>query len=751
MTVEVLNSDQQQSPEKSIIDEPFMQNVAPEKTQESIEPAVQPGRVVKREDLPKELVYPQEELEVLTRLYDKTITEIAEGTIVTGKILSITNKEIAVDIGFKSEGVIPIIEFRNPEELKVGDTIEVYLDRIEDSYGQLKLSKEKADFTKVWEKVIKNHETGELVEGKCVRRIKGGIVVDINGIDAFLPGSQIDVKPIRDFDALIGQIMEFRIVKVNHLRKNIVVSRRVIIEEGLSEQREKMLKELEKGQVRWGGVKNITDFGVFIDLGGVDGLLHITDLSWGRVSHPSEIVSLDQKIQVVVLDFDKEKQRVSLGLKQLQPHPWENIEEKYPVGARVTGRVVSITDYGAFVELEKGIEGLIHISEMSWTQHIKHPSKILSIGEEIEAVVLNFDKEEKKISLGLKQIEPDPWSTVVTKYPIGTRHRGKVRNVTNFGVFVELEEGIDGLVHISDLSWTKKVRHPSEIVKKGEEIDVVILNVSVEDRRISLGHKQMEENPWDKFELEFQKGVITIGKVVRTVEKGLIVELPGGVEGFVPSSQLEVEQEGKPEGKTEGRKKGKKLFNSGDELSLKVIEFDKDNKKIVLSQSEYLKELTEQEVQEYLKKQKPPEEFQETPPEALPVETTEEATKQPTVEEAVVADETETKKKKKIPRAPKKSKISEEAAVPAEPIIFTESKTSDIIQTEEKPIADVVVPPEETPVPDSQPSSEQVIEPSAPSEEVIASESPAVSEIPTDVPKNEENPEQEQKPAEGSK
>ncbi len=584
------------------------------------------GKVIKLEDLEEESEYDQRELDVLTNLYDKTILDFSEGEIVKGKVLSINDKEVAVDIGFKSEGVIPLNEFKSVEDLSVGDEIDILLDKMEDNDGQLRLSKEKADFARIWDVVVQRHEDNEIVEGKCVRRIKGGMVVDLQGLDAFLPGSQIDVKPVRDFDSLLGQTMEFRIVKVNHLRKNIVISRRVIIEEGLSEQREKILEELEKGQVRWGVVKNITDFGVFIDLGGVDGLLHITDLSWGRVAHPSEIVSLDEQLKVVILDFDSEKKRVSLGLKQLQPHPWENVAEKFPVGAKITGKVVSITDYGAFVELEKGIEGLIHISEMSWTQHIKHPSKILSIGEDVEAVVLNFDKDDKKISLGLKQIDPDPWTSVVEKYPVGTKHDGNVRNVTNFGVFVELEEGIDGLVHISDLSWTKKVRHPSEIVKKGDAIAVVILNVSIEDRRISLGHKQIEDNPWESFEGELQKGVVTKGKVVRHVEKGTIVELVGGFEGFVPSSHVQSEED--------GTKKAKKQLNVGDEVALKIIEFDKDNKKIVLSHSEYIKDVEEKDVQEYLDKQS--DSSKETPTEVEQEVSSEEKTDEA---ETVVADE----------------------------------------------------------------------------------------------------------------
>ena len=542
------------------------------------------------EDEEKE--YSDKEYEFFEKMYSETLNEIAEGEIVKGRILSINDKEVAVDIGFKSEGTIPIEEFDSPEDLKVGEEIEVYLDSIEDKDGQLVLSKEKANFTRIWEKIVKMYENDQILEGKCVRRIKGGMVVDLMGIDAFLPGSQIDVKPIRDFDAYVGKTLQLKVVKVNHLRKNIVVSRRVIIEEGLSKQREKILAELEKGQIREGVVKNITDFGVFIDLGGVDGLLHITDLSWGRVNHPSEIVDFDQKIKVMVLDFDENKERISLGLKQLQPQPWDNIEERFPIGKKVIGKVVSITDYGAFIELDKGIEGLIHISEMSWTQHIMHPSKLLKIGDEVEAVVLNIDKANKKISLGLKQTEPDPWLTLGKKYPVGSQHKGIVRNLTHFGVFVELEDGIDGLVHISDLSWTRKVRHPSEIVKKGDEIDVVVLNISRQDRRISLGHKQIYENPWDRFEEVYNVGAETSGKIVRFIEKGLIVELPLGVEGFVPSVHL-----------TPEFKKSNEDNLIGNEIQLKVIEFDKENKKIVLSHIDFLKDAEKRSVEEFMKQQ----------------------------------------------------------------------------------------------------------------------------------------------------
>lgn len=527
------------------------------------------------EELDKlEQEYSEEEFEALSKFYEDTLVDFKPGQVVYGKVLAIGDKEVSVDIGFKSEGSVPVDEFDNIEELNIGDTVEVLIDEIEDSEGFLILSKKKADFMRTWDKIIESYENGEILKGQCVRRIKGGIVVDLGGVDAFLPGSQIDVRPIRDFDALIGKEMDFKIVKVNHLRKNIVVSHRVLVEEEMKGQREKILSELERGQILEGIVKNITDFGVFIDLGGVDGLLHINDLSWGRVSHPSEVVALDEKINVVVLDFNEPKDRISLGLKQLQPHPWEDVEEKYPVGSTVRGKVVSLSDYGAFVELEKGVEGLIHISEMSWTQHIKHPSKILAVGEMVDAKVLNIQKDERKISLGLKQLEPDPWDTLAERYPVGSRHNGVVRNLTNFGAFVELEEGIDGLIHISDLSWTKKIRHPGEVVKKGDEIEVIVLNVDRDNRRISLGYKQTQDNPWDVFEDKYQPGTIIQGKVVRLIEKGLLTELPDGVDGFVPMSQLAKDNLSKP---ADG-------YQIDDVLELTVIEFNKESKKIVLSE-----------------------------------------------------------------------------------------------------------------------------------------------------------------------
>jgi len=549
--------------------------------------------VVRLEDLTEESEYSDKEVDFLTQMYDKTLREIKQGDIVKGKILDVTDSDVLVDIGFKSEGIIPGDEFDDLKAVKVGEELEVFLENVEDPNGQLILSRRRADFIRVWENVVEKFEKNETINGTIVRRIKGGMVVTLNGVDAFLPGSQIDVKPIRDFDSYLGREMEFRIVKVNHARRNIVVSSRVLIEKEMESQRSEIIKTIEKGQVRKGTVKNITDFGVFIDLGGVDGLLHITDLSWGRVNHPSEVVKLDEDIEVVILDFNENKDRISLGRKQLMPHPWENIEEKYPVEKVVIGKVVSLTDYGAFIELETGIEGLIHISEMSWSQHIKHPSQLLHVGMEVEAKVLNVESDEKKISLGLKQLEPDPWEKIDNKYPINSKHTGVVRNLTQFGAFVELEEGIDGLVHISDLSWTKKIRHPSEVVKKGDEIEVIVLGINRDERRIALGHKQIEENPWDAFEDKYKIDTETNGTVSRIIDKGVIVTLPLGVDGFIPINHL-----GHPK-----LKKATEYYKTGDEVPAKVIEFDKDNKKIVLSVSNYFKDKEEKEWEQYLSKQ----------------------------------------------------------------------------------------------------------------------------------------------------
>ena len=540
--------------------------------------------------------YSQEEYQELAKLYDQTLNKLNEGEIIRGKIVAINDAEVSVDIGFKSEGVVPLTEFSNIDELKVGDEVEVFLESVEDKDGKLVLSRKRADFMRIWERVMGAYDKKELLQGKITRRIKGGLIVDIMGIDAFLPGSQIDIKPVRDFDQYIGRVMDFRVVKVNSPADNIVVSHKALVEEEMADQRKAILDSLEKGQILEGTVKAIADFGVFVDLGGVDGLVHITDLSWGRVGHPSEVVKLDQTINVVVLDFDEAKKRISLGMKQLQPHPWENIETKYQVGSKVSGRVVSLTDYGAFIEIEKGIEGLIHISEMSWTQHIKHPSQMVSMGQIIEAIVLSLDKDNKKISLGMKQLEPDPWMSLMQKYPVGSRHMGTVRNITNFGVFVELEQGVDGLIHISDLSWTKKIRHPGEVVKKGDKIEVVILDVDTQQRRISLGHKQIKDNPWDAFGDVYKVGAETDAKVVRIIEKGVIVELPLGVDGFVPVSQLS----------TTPVKNIVDAFHAGDLLKLKVIEFDKDSKKIVLSAVEYFRDKEQKEIDDYASKHRLP-------------------------------------------------------------------------------------------------------------------------------------------------
>jgi small subunit ribosomal protein S1 len=535
--------------------------------------------------------YTEDEFLELAQLYSNSFNDVKEGELVTGTIVSILDDSVIIDVGFKSEGSVHISEFGESPKLKLGDSVQVVLESVEDHDGNLVLSKERADFLNIWSRVMNAHETGEILEGKIIKRIKGGMVVDLFGMEAFLPGSQIDIRPIRDFDAYVGKVMDFKVVKVNVPTENVVVSHKVLVEEEVSDQRNAILEGLEKGQILEGTVKAITDFGVFVDLGGVDGLVHITDLSWGRINHPNEIVKLDETIKVVVTDFDEEKKRISLSLKKLMAHPWENIDKKHKVGDKVAGRVVSLTDYGAFIEIEKGIEGLIHNSEMSWTQHIKHPSQVVAMGQIIEAVILSLDKDEKKISLGIKQLEPDPWESLMQKYPNDSRHTGIARNLTNFGVFVELEPGVDGLVHISDLSWTKKIRHPGEVVKKGESIEVIVLGVDVEQRKISLGHKQIITNPWDTFEQKYSVDSITEGKVVRIIEKGLIIELPDQVDGFVPATQLS----------TSKIKNVAIHFPIDDVIPLKVLEFDKENKKIVLSAIAALKDKSEDEIQEYLK------------------------------------------------------------------------------------------------------------------------------------------------------
>jgi small subunit ribosomal protein S1 len=536
----------------------------------------------------EETSYQGDQVQNTLEQYKQSLEGIEEGKVVKGRILKITDKEVFVDVNFKSEGIIPLAEFKDVASYKEGDEIDVFLEQVEDSEGQLILSKSRADFLRVWDRIYQAFEKQETVEGRILRRIKGGVVVDLFGVDAFLPGSQIDLRQIPDMDSLINKTFKFRVIKVNKARRNIVVSRRVILEEDRNQQREKILAELEKGQIREGTVKNITDFGAFIDLGGVDGLLHITDMSWGRVNHPSEIVALGDKVKVKVLDFNENKERISLGLKQLTEHPWKGIEDKFPEGARVRGKIVSITDYGAFMELEKGIEGLIHISEMSWTQHIKHPSKIVGIGDIVEAVVLKVDKENQKISLGFKQLEPDPWTNVTTEFPAGTVVKGKVRNIAAFGAFVELKEGVDGLVHISDMSWTKKVNHPGELLRKGDTIDVKVLDIDVDKRRISLGIKQLSDDPWGDLAKEYSVGTEVEGEVARILDRGMIVNLSAAVEGFVPLNQL-----------GQSVNHPSEVYKVGDKVPTEVVEFDMEGRKIILSIAEYFKDKDENLWKEY--------------------------------------------------------------------------------------------------------------------------------------------------------
>jgi small subunit ribosomal protein S1 len=524
--------------------------------------------------------YSPDQVEKALEDYTKSLDGLEEGQVVRGRILRITSKEVIVDVNFKSEGIIPLSEFKNVNEFKSGDEIDVFLEQVEDNEGQIILSKSRADFLRVWDRIFDAFEKQETIEGRVMRRIKGGVVVDLFGVDAFLPGSQIDLRQIPDMDAILGQTFKFRVIKVNKARRNIVVSRRVILEEDRSQLRGKILAELEKGQVREGTVKNITDFGAFIDLGGVDGLLHITDMSWGRVNHPSEIVALGDRLKVKVLDFNENKERISLGLKQLSEHPWKGIEDKFPEGAHVRGKIVSITDYGAFMELEKGIEGLIHISEMSWTQHIKHPSKIVGVGDIVEAVVLKVDKVNQKISLGIKQLEPDPWEKVPADFRVGDIVSGKVRNLAAFGAFVELKEGIDGLIHISDMSWTKKVNHPGELVKKGDTVEVKVLDIDLEKRRISLGIKQLTADPWPNLVASFTVGTeIVDGEVARLLDRGIVVNLGNDVEGFIPLNQL-----------GQDTNHPSRIYKVGDKVPSEVIEFDLEGRKIVLSIQEYFKD-----------------------------------------------------------------------------------------------------------------------------------------------------------------
>ena len=522
----------------------------------------------------------QEEMAMMMGLYEESLKDIDEGEIVRGTVLRVDEKEVLVDVGFKSEGVIPIEEFPDRNSIKAGDIVEVYLEKMENQDGLVVLSKQRADFVRVWDRVKDAADRGEVVEGRIIRKIKGGVVVDLFGVEAFLPGSQIALRQVQNVDALLGQTVSVKIIKLNKRRRNIVVSRRAVLEEERDRMKATILKDLAKDQIREGQVKNITDFGAFVDLGGIDGLLHITDMSWGRVQHPSELVKIGDKVRVKVLNFDPEKERISLGLKQLEAYPWEGVEEKYKVGDRIKGKVVSITDYGAFVELEKGIEGLIHVSEMSWTRHVRHPSKVVNIGDVIEAVVLKVDKANEKISLGLKQVEPDPWLTLDQKYPPGMRVKGKVRNLTNFGAFVELEEGIDGLVHVSDMSWTKRVAHPSEVLKKGDAVEVVVLSIDKEHRRISLGLKQVSDDPWPLLAERFPSGMELGGSVNRLFDRGAIVDLGDGIEGFIPLSQLGLDDLKRPND----------AFEIGETLTMKVTRVDVPNHRLILSVKAWLVE-----------------------------------------------------------------------------------------------------------------------------------------------------------------
>ena len=516
----------------------------------------------------------------LTKAYDETLNKIQEHQVVEGTVISVDKKEVVVNIGYKSDGIIPASEFRYNPELKPGDKVEVYVENQEDKRGQLVLSHKKARLQKSWENINKALENDEVIQGYIKSRTKGGMIVDVFGIEAFLPGSQIDVHPIRDYDVFVGKTMEFKVVKINQEFRNVVVSHKALIEAELEAQRKEIISHLEKGQILEGTVKNITSYGVFVDLGGVDGLVHITDLSWGRVSDPHEVVSLDQKINVVILDFDEEKKRIALGLKQLTPHPWDSLDPNLKVGDHVKGKVVVMADYGAFVEIQPGVEGLIHVSEMSWSQHLRSAQEFLKVGDEVEAVILTLDREERKMSLGIKQLKEDPWETIEVKYPVGSKHTAKVRNFTNFGIFVELEEGVDGLIHISDLSWTKKVKHPSEFTTQGADIDVVVLEIDKENRRLSLGHKQLETNPWDEYERIYTPGSVHEGKITESMDKGAVITLNEGGEGFATPKHLV--------------KKDGTQAQLGEVLPFMVIEFVKDTKRIILSHSRTFEEVKDE-------------------------------------------------------------------------------------------------------------------------------------------------------------
>jgi small subunit ribosomal protein S1 len=569
------------APEAEKADEP-QQEVAAEAPAEEAEKEAPVAKQAEPEEFDwdalntKQDSYSKEERAKLEEVYGNTLSSITEHEVIEGKVVSISPREVVVNIGYKSDGVLPFNEFRYNPDLKVGDTVEIYVENQEDASGQMVLSHKKARTLKSWERINEAYEKEEIINGYVKSRTKGGLIVDVFGIEAFLPGSQIDVKPIRDYDVFVNKTMEFKVVKINQEYKNVVVSHKALIEEELEAQKVEIIAKLEKGQVLEGTVKNITSYGVFIDLGGVDGLIHITDLSWGRINHPSEVVELDQKLKVVILDFDENKKRIALGLKQLTPHPWDSLDENLKVGDKVKGKVVVIADYGAFIEISPGVEGLIHVSEMSWSQHLRTAQDFLKVGDEVEAVILTLDREERKMSLGMRQLIPDPWKDIRDRYPVGSKHSATVRNFTNFGIFVEIEEGVDGLIHISDLSWSKKIKHPAEFTKIGEKIDVVVLDVDEENRRLSLGHKQLEENPWDVFETVFTVGSVHEGTVINVLDRGAVVALPYGVEGFVPTRHM--------------KKQDGTSLKLDEKADFKVIEFSKDNKKIILSHVETYQE-----------------------------------------------------------------------------------------------------------------------------------------------------------------
>ncbi len=545
--------------------------------------------------------------EELVKTYDESLNTVKDKEVIEGTVISLNKREAVVNIGYKSDGIIPMSEFRYNPDLKIGDKVEVFIENQEDKKGQLILSHKKARAARSWDRVNEALENNEIIKGYIKCRTKGGMIVDVFGIEAFLPGSQIDVKPIRDYDVFVGKTMEFKVVKINQEFKNVVVSHKALIEAELEQQKKEIIAKLEKGQVLEGTVKNITSYGVFIDLGGVDGLIHITDLSWGRVNDPNEVVKLDEKLNVVILDFDDEKKRIALGLKQLQPHPWDALDPELKVGDKVKGKVVVMADYGAFVEIAPGVEGLIHVSEMSWSQHLRSAQDFMKVGDEVEAVVLTLDRKERKMSLGIKQLKADPWANIEEKYPVGSKHTAKVRNFTNFGVFVELEEGVDGLIHISDLSWTKKIKHPSEFTQIGADIDVQVLEIDKDNRRLSLGHKQLEDNPWDVFETIFTVGSIHEGTIVEMLEKGAVIALPYGVEGFATPKHL-VKEDG-----TQAQ--------VDEKLNFKVIEFNKESKRIILSHSRIFEDVARAEKAEAKKTAKKAK-AEEAPVMSTPIEKT---------------------------------------------------------------------------------------------------------------------------------